>query len=122
MELDYDFGFNAKQFNGNIAGMRWRSKGDGEERTYGFGSDNVNRLLKAEFTQNNGSWNNSAKVDYTMKMGNGTSPYTAYDANGNILGMIQRGLKLNASPTIDSLRYGYNATNDDRVCHYLMNL
>jgi hypothetical protein len=36
MELCYDFGFTQKLFNGNIVGERWRSKGDGEQRAFGF--------------------------------------------------------------------------------------
>jgi RHS repeat-associated protein len=109
MEMSYDFGFDATQVNGNIAGVRWRSKGDGEQRAYGYGYDNVNRLMKGDFTQNNSGWNNSAGIDFSMKMGNGSSPYAAYDANGNILSMMQKGYKVSSSVTIDSLRYGYNA-------------
>ena len=113
MELDYDFGFNSTQLNGNIAGMRWRSKGDGEQRAYGFGYDNTNRLLKGEFTQYTSSaWNTSAGIDFSMKMGSGANPYSAYDANGNILSMTQKGLKINTSPVIDSLSYGYNTTSN----------
>jgi len=113
MELDYDFGFNATQLNGNIAGMRWRSKGDGEQRAYGFGYDNTNRLLKGDFTQYTSSaWNTTAGIDFNMKMGDGSSPYSAYDANGNILSMTQKGFKLSGSSVIDTLRYGYNASSN----------
>jgi hypothetical protein len=35
MELSYDFGFNTgSQFNGNISGIKWRSMGDGDYRSY----------------------------------------------------------------------------------------
>ncbi|MEJ0105441.1 MAG: DUF6443 domain-containing protein [Bacteroidota bacterium] len=105
MELNYDFGFSAAQLNGNITGIRWRGKGDGEQRAYGFGYDALNRFAKADFTQNNGAWNTSAGIDFSVKD-------MSYDVNGNILAMTQKGLKLNASPVIDSLVYGYNATSN----------
>ncbi|HYD21859.1 MAG TPA: RHS repeat-associated core domain-containing protein, partial [Flavipsychrobacter sp.] len=109
--LSYDYGFNAQEYNGNIAGVQWRSKGDGEQRAYGFAYDAANRLLKADFTQNNGGWNTSAGIDFSMRMGNGVDPATAYDANGNIRAMLQKGLKLGgsgmASEWIDRLRYNY---------------
>ncbi len=105
-ELSYDFGFSGTQVNGNIAGIKWRSRGDGEQRAYGFGYDNVNRLLEADFTQYTGSaWNTSAGIDFSLRS-------MSYDANGNIIKMTQFGLKLNSSSIIDSLVYGYlNQTN-----------
>jgi RHS repeat-associated protein len=112
MELSYDWGFDQNQVNGNIGGMRWRSKGDGEQRAYGFGYDDANRLLKADFTQNNSGWNTSAGVDFSMKMGDGSNVNTAYDANGNILQMQQWGLKLNTSSQIDNLSYLYQASSN----------
>lgn len=36
LELNYDWGFGTNRFNGNIAGTKWRSRGDGEQRAYGF--------------------------------------------------------------------------------------
>ena len=91
------------QFNGNIEGMIWRSKGDGGKRKYDFTYDAANRLLTADFNQYaSGSFNKTVNVDFTMRnMG--------YDANGNILSMSQKGLKLNSSPLIDSLIYSYQA-------------
>lgn len=107
MELSYDWGFDQNQYNGNITGTVWRSKGDGEQRAYGFAYDAANRLLKADFTQNNGGWNNSAGVDFSVKMGTGADDGNAYDANGNIKRMQQWGLKLNTSSQIDDLIYSY---------------
>ncbi|HEU4609656.1 MAG TPA: DUF6443 domain-containing protein, partial [Chitinophagaceae bacterium] len=96
------------QFNGNIAGTIWRSMGDGAKRKYDFTYDNTNRLLKANFTQNtNNVWNTSAGFDFTMWMGDGINPQTAYDANGNIIGMTQRGRKTSSSDYIDKLTYKY---------------
>jgi RHS repeat-associated protein len=113
-ELCYDFGFTSTQQNGNIAGMAWRSNGSDTTRAYGFTYDAVNRLMKADFTQDAGgsAWDNSAGIDFSMKMGDGSDPASAYDANGNILKMWQKGLQLNQSNTIDSLLYSYqNSSN-----------
>jgi len=113
MELDYDAGFDHNQFNGNVAGMKWRSKGDGERRAYGFGYDNANRLLYGDFTQHAGSnWDKSAGIDFSMRMGNGLDHATAYDQNGNIKTMWQKGLLLTTSGTIDSLNYTYLANSN----------
>ena len=96
------------QYNGNIEGMVWKSKGDGEKRKYDFAYDGGNRLLKADFTQyTGGTFNQNAGVNFNLKMGNGTDPLTAYDANGNILQMQQWGLKITGSSQIDNMRYTY---------------
>lgn len=50
-ELDYDYGFNQPQVNGNIAGAKWKSAGDGYGRAFGYNYDNANRIVKADFTQ-----------------------------------------------------------------------
>lgn len=118
MELSYDYGFTHNgqaygQYNGNIAGIKWRSMGDGEYRSYGFTYDAANRLLFADFNQRTGasSWvknlPNGIAIDFTVSMGNGTDAATAYDANGNIKQMQQKGLHLNSSPTMDNLVYTY---------------
>lgn len=116
MELAYDKttasatgrNYAAAQYNGNIAGTMWRTVGDGVNRQYDFTYDNVNRLLKASFNQNNkdNSWNNTL-VNFNVLMGDGADYTTAYDANGNIKRMQQYGLKLNASAQIDDLFYTY---------------
>ncbi len=116
MELAYDkttavtsgTSYAAAQYNGNIAGMGWKSKGDGVNRQYDFGYDKLNRLLKGDFKQHNAdnSWNNGT-VNYNVKMGDGSDYTTAYDENGNIKRMQQWGLKLNSSAPIDDLAYSY---------------
>ncbi|MCK7560206.1 DUF6443 domain-containing protein [Chitinophaga sedimenti] len=108
-ELSYDYGFDSQAYNGNIAGMKWRGAGS-EQRAYGFAYDRANRLLSAQFTQRVGSsivWDLSAGVDYNVKMGNGITPDSAYDANGNILRMQQWGYAGASSRKIDDLRYSY---------------
>ena len=73
------------QYNGNIEGMVWKSKGDGEKRKYDFTYDNANRLLSGDFTQyTNGTFNKDAGFNYDIKMGDGIDYAKAYDANGNI--------------------------------------
>jgi Domain of unknown function (DUF6443) len=107
MELSYDWGFTNNQINGNIAGVQWKAKGDGVQRAYGFGYDNVNRFMSADFKENNSGWHNASTIDYTTTMGDGVDPTTAYDENGNILQMQQMGYKLGGSVLIDDLRYSY---------------
>lgn len=107
-ELSYDFGFTTSEVSGNISGMRWVSRGDGEQRAYGYTYDVANRLVKANFTQHTGAaWNTSAGVDFSV-------PAINYDANGNITRLLQKGMVLGSSPLIDSLEYGY-AANSNRL-------
>src|SRR6185503_1961602 len=85
MELNYDWGFDSLQYNGNITGSKWRTKGDGEKRAYGFVYDKVNRLLGGDFSQGNGtSYTDNATINFDMQMGDGQTGTSAYDANGNI--------------------------------------
>jgi RHS repeat-associated protein len=112
MQLGYDkdgFGsFTKKQYNGNIAGNIWRSLGDGVGRKYDYDYDAANRLLKADFTQHNGTgFAINANINFNIKMGDGVNPNLAYDYNGNIKQMQQWGLKLNYSERIDKLAYNY---------------
>ena len=112
MQLCYDYGFggssgNHTYLNGNISGTIWKSVGDGEQRAYGFAYDAANRLLKADFTQNNGGWNTSAGVDFSVKIGDGINYKQGYDPNGNILSVQQEGLKPGGSLLIDDLHYVY---------------
>jgi len=116
MDISYDWGFSTAQLNGNPAGARWRSGGNGEQRAYGYSYDASNRLLYADFNQLFGStWGKSdplstdasLNIDFSVQMGNGLTYNTAYDDNGNILGMKQMGLVVNASPTINNLTYNY---------------
>ncbi|MBL7699866.1 MAG: hypothetical protein JNK79_16990, partial [Chitinophagaceae bacterium] len=100
--------FNAAQWNGNISGMVWKSDGDDTRRKYDFTYDAANRILRADFEQQNpdNNWNNSI-VNFNMKMGDGVDASSAYDANGNIKRLQQWGLKLASSGQIDDLTYNY---------------
>lgn len=110
MELSFEkdgFTFVEQKYNGNIAAIHWRSQGDFMPRKYQFTYDAANRLLNAEYTQrDNGTWGKSV-ANYDVKMGDGTNPATAYDANGNILAMQQWGMLLHGSAQIDNLSYQY---------------
>ncbi|MFY0255832.1 DUF6443 domain-containing protein [Chitinophaga sp. 30R24] len=108
-ELNYDNGFTNVQFNGNIAGIKWKSKSDGIARAYGYGYDKVNRLNSADFTQQNtiaAAWTRDQK-DFSVSN-------LTYDANGNIGSMTQEGILNNTPATIDRLTYNY-AKNSNKL-------
>jgi RHS repeat-associated protein len=101
--------FGTPQFNGNISGAIWKSGGDQEKRKFDFSYDNANRLLAGTFKQKFGSsWantdpgNSNFSVDFSLDS-------MRYDANGNILRIRQKGLKVTASSVIDDLSYVYAA-------------
>lgn len=107
--------YNNPQYNGNIEGMVWKCKGDGEKRKYDFAYDAANRLLKADFTQyTSNAFNQTAGVNFNVRMGDGINADSAYDDNGNIRRMQQWGLKINTSSQIDDLRYTY-VSNTNRL-------
>jgi len=103
-------------FNGNIAGMLWKSGGDNKVRRYDFTYDAVNRLTNAWFKQFTGStFNLNAGIDFS-------ATGLSYDANGNFLTMTQRGWKPGGSVIIDSLQYNYfNSSNKLRNVIDLVN-
>jgi len=110
------------QYTGNVAGVIWRGEGDGAKRKYDYTYDQANRLLKAAFLQQSGTTWNNATADFTVTMGNGADPLSAYDANGNIKRMQQRGLKAGVPATLDDLAYKYNPnTNKLRYVRDLNN-
>jgi RHS repeat-associated protein len=109
MELSYDWGYGTNQYNGNISGIKWRSVGDDEKRSYGFGYDATNSLLFGDFAQFDGSaYADNGVVNYDMLMGDGINRSSAYDENGNIKAMKQWGLTVGASAVIDELSYTYS--------------
>ena len=115
--------YAATQYNGNIAGIEWKSRGDAVNRQYDYTYDNINRLLKADFKQVNpidNSFNNNL-VNYNVVMGDGSllpdgsiDYDKAYDANGNIKQMQKWGLRINTSNQIDNLHYTY-FTNSNKL-------
>jgi len=101
-DLSYDYGFTNSQFGGNIAGAKWKSRGDGIGRAYGYQYDKLNRLTKADFTQQN-----TGSTGWTNDQKNFSVSGLAYDANGNIQAMNQMGMNGVTILTLDSLKYGY---------------
>ncbi|MBI3720206.1 MAG: hypothetical protein HY252_16635 [Sphingobacteriales bacterium] len=98
--------YSTPQYNGNISGTVWKSKGDNEKRKYDFTYDNINRLTGADFNQyTSSSFNKTAGLDFSVSN-------LSYDANGNILTMNQKGWKLTGSVTIDQLAYTYQANSN----------
>jgi RHS repeat-associated protein len=102
--------FSHTQFNGNIAGEIWKGKSDGINRKYDFIYDNVNRITWGDYWQNTtgSSWDNST-MDFAVHGFDADNGYgMKYDANGNILGMVEQGWK-GGNPTgyIDAIRYNY---------------
>ncbi|MFY0255834.1 RHS repeat-associated core domain-containing protein, partial [Chitinophaga sp. 30R24] len=99
-ELSYDGGFVNNQYNGNIAGIKWKSRSDEIARAYGYDYDRVNRLTVADFSQQNSAgWNRDSK-DFSVGNLN-------YDENGNIMTMMQKGMIGASSAVIDQLTYSY---------------
>jgi len=115
MQLGYDkngsLGTFAPQYNGNISGTIWKSEGDQQKRKYDFTYDAVNRLTGADFNQYASGTGTSAIFNKTAGIDFSVSNLT-FDANGNIITMNQAGLKINTSPTIDQLTYGYIANSN----------
>lgn len=88
--------------DGLLAGMSWKTKGDQIHRKYEFSYDNLGQLINASFKQKNTSgaaWTID-KADF--------SATTTYDANGNILSLIQKGIVPGTGvTTVDNLIYDY---------------
>lgn len=107
-ELNYDYGFSGiRQYGGNIAGTKWKSRSDGVARAYGYAYDPINRLKGADFSQQNVSgagWTKDKK-DFTVSD-------LAYDANGNILKMTQQGVVGTQVKAIDQLTYEYQQNSN----------
>ena len=82
MELNYDWGFKNNQLNENIAGIKWRTGGDKEQRAYGFGYDKLNRFLYCDFNQMFSSgWEKSdpdaskpLNINFSAVTGDGNDP------------------------------------------------
>ena len=111
--LKYDFGFTQPRFDGKIAGMVWRGAGTAPAMAYGYSYDKGGRLTAADYRRlepPSGSyltpaWRNDI-VDFSV--GN-----LAYDLNGNISSMKQRGMNALGQPdNIDRLRYTYHTSTN----------
>lgn len=107
--LYYDHGFSNREYNGNIAGLRWKGFNTAETRAYGFSYDGADRLLQANYTQYaDGVWN-KAGGNFDVQLGNGADPFQAYDANGNIRRMRHWGTRgVQHALLLDDLRFQYD--------------
>jgi RHS repeat-associated protein len=112
MELYYESGYRQKQYNGNIAGIRWKTARTGQEQSYGFVYDPLNRLRVAEYTRKHtptGAWNaDNNRFSEIVKR---------YDPNGNILELERFGLLSGpaAFGQIDNLLYSYAGNQLQKV-------
>ncbi|MFI5128416.1 MAG: DUF6443 domain-containing protein [Chitinophagales bacterium] len=98
--------YSTAQYNGNIEGLLWKSTGDDQLRKYDFTYDAANRLTGADFNQlTNNSFSKNAGIDFSVSS-------LSYDVNGNIMTMKQRGWKLTAPTTIDSMAYTFIANSN----------
>lgn len=111
--LRYDYGFTTPRYDGKIAGMVWRGSGGTTEKAkaYGYTYDIAGRLKVADFHELTGTtWSRTA-TDYSVSN-------LAYDANGNMKGMKQRGMGVVGSAIVpvdmDRLEYIYE-DNSNRL-------
>ncbi len=103
-ELYYDFGFDKKQHNGNISGIRWNRAG-GKAHAYGYLYDEVNRITGADYRAKplSGSW--------ATQPGNFTVDKVAYDQNGNITDLKRYGEQDERQYLWDNLEYKYDGNH-----------
>ena len=106
--LYYTDGVGTPYYNGNISSMTWRSGDETALRGYQFTYDGLNRLTLAKYGEN-------PAMDRYYDIFN--EKVTAYDKNGNILG-LQRNGQLGAGDNygmIDNLTYTLNGNQLARV-------
>ncbi|MEM9545419.1 MAG: hypothetical protein AAGA77_05575, partial [Bacteroidota bacterium] len=112
MEIHYSDGNSElsaiPQYNGNISWMEWRAKSD-QRHAYGFQYDGANRLLIANYGEDD-IHTEECEIVQTDKY---TVRITEYDALGNIKNLIRQGLKdpyaeIPEYGTIDMLHYDYD--------------
>ena len=106
--LYYTDGVGIPQYNGNISSMTWRSGDETALRGYQFTYDGLNRLTLAKYGEN-------PAMDRYYDIFN--ERVTAYDKNGNILG-LQRNGQIGAGDNygmIDNLTYTLNGNQLARV-------
>ena len=101
--------FGNPLLDGHVSGALWNTQGDDAQRKYIFTYDHAGRLSNANYTERqktSDSWDNS-KMDFSVT---GTNGNIAYDGNGNISNMLQRGVMpgISSPVDIDKLSYTYN--------------
>ncbi|MBC9930403.1 RHS repeat-associated core domain-containing protein [Chitinophaga qingshengii] len=106
-ELKHDYGFTDSTFNGNISGIRWKGWNDPKPRAYGYNYDGVNRLVSANFSQQN-----TSGATWTKDNMDFSTNWITYDANGNINKMSQWGMDGVNKSQIDRLAYTYRPNSN----------
>ena len=94
-------------FNGNISETFWKTSSDNNLRKYDYGYDNLNRLLKANYSKEGSNTFNSYLEQLT------------YDKNGNIQ-TLQRNGDMDTDGSqfenyIDDLTYLYDGVNKNKL-------
>lgn len=102
-----EYGFTKKFYDGNIAGIKWKTASDGNARAYGFDYDKLDRIIIADYTQQN-----LGSTNWTNNLMNFSVSNLTYDLNGNLQSMKQIGMDGMTIKTIDSLKYGYIANSN----------
>jgi RHS repeat-associated protein len=97
-----------KQYNGNIAAVKWRLDQDATTKGYAYRYDCLNRILRANFGLAKNNWN-SPQYDVTGRVnGSINDAYIQYDKNGNITSMACRDSTSSSNGTmLDNLHYRY---------------
>jgi RHS repeat-associated protein len=101
-ELGFENSFQNRYLDGNISGIRWRTKGDGgEKHAYGYNYDNLNRVTNANYTREEGAntWGKN-NADYTV--GN-----LSYDEQANPQAMEVKSTIMQQKKPVDNLTYSY---------------
>ena len=91
-----------EQFNGNISAVKWKNTSHSNVQGYLFTYDALNRLKKADYKYESGSWVNSSNYDVY-----GSTLYAnqiGYDLNGNIKSLYRNS---SGGTVIDKLSYQY---------------
>jgi RHS repeat-associated protein len=87
-----------KYYNGNISAMNWKVQNENYQRSYSFDYDDLNRITKADYQDNETNSDKNYSTSY------------AYDKMGNIKNLIRYGLSAKPSTfgMIDNLTLNYN--------------
>lgn len=94
-------------FNGNISETFWKTTTDNIQRKYKYTYDNLNRLLKADYSKEGNTEFNSYLE------------HLSYDKNGNIKSLVRNGAMdtdgMQFENPIDNLTYLYDDTNKNQL-------
>lgn len=112
-ELYYETGFDSSRYDGLLTGYKWRTSSS-EQRAYGYMYDAAGRMTYADYNDSSNAVPSNPTNPHTWNKVNRdfTVSNLAYDLNGNITDMKQRGYDtLYAPGDIDVLGYTYDNGN-----------